>query len=166
LTKVEVFCTARSRCLAEERMQAMYKHILIATDGSELAGKAVTTGVLLAKQLGAQVTVVTVTEPWRGLATAEPAFAFPIEEFEKEAAEYAARILADASEVARKQNVRCATLNPRGFAAEAIIETANARGCDLIVMSSHGRRGLARVLLGSQAMRVVTLSGVPVLICR
>jgi nucleotide-binding universal stress UspA family protein len=144
----------------------MYKHILIATDGSELAGKAVTTGLDLAKQLGAQVTVITVTEPWTGLATVEPAFAFPIEKFEKEAAEYAQRILADASEVARKHDVKCATINAKGYAAEAIIETANARGCDLIVMSSHGRRGLAKVLLGSQAMRVVTLSSIPVLICR
>ena len=52
------------------------------------------------------------------------------------------------------------------FPAEGIIETAKARGCDLIVMASHGRRGLARVLLGSQATRVLTLSTVPVLICR
>jgi nucleotide-binding universal stress UspA family protein len=144
----------------------MYKHILIATDGSELAGKAVRTGVLLAKQLGAHVTVVTVSEPWTGLAMGEPAFAFPIEEFEKEAAEYAERILAEAAAAAREQEVTCATINARGFAAETIIDTAKARGCDLIVMSSHGRRGIARALLGSQAMRVVTLSEVPVLICR
>ena len=52
------------------------------------------------------------------------------------------------------------------FPAEGIIETAKARGCDLIVMASHGRRGLARVLLGSQATRVLTMSTVPVLICR
>jgi nucleotide-binding universal stress UspA family protein len=144
----------------------MYQHILIATDGSELAGKAVTAGVLLAKRLGAQVTVVTVREPLSGLATVEPAFAFPIEQFEEEATESAARILAAAGEVARTEGVKCTTLNPQGFAAETIIDTATERGCDLIVMSSHGRRGLARVLLGSQAMRVVTLSSVPVLICR
>jgi nucleotide-binding universal stress UspA family protein len=144
----------------------MYKHILIATDGSELAGKALTAGLMLAEQLGSQVTVVTVSEPWRGLVTGDPAFAFPIEELEKEAAEYAARILADASSAARKQNVPCTTINAKGFPAEAIIDTAKARGCDLIVMSSHGRRGIARALLGSQAMRVVTLSDVPVLICR
>jgi nucleotide-binding universal stress UspA family protein len=144
----------------------MFKHILIATDGSELAGKAVTAGISLAKQLGAQVTVVTVSEPWTGLAMGEPAFAFPIEEFEKEAADYAGRILAEAGAAARKQDVKCATINAKGFAAETIIDTAKARGCDLIVMSSHGRRGIARALLGSQATRVVTLSEVPVLICR
>jgi nucleotide-binding universal stress UspA family protein len=144
----------------------MYTHILIATDGSELAGKALRAGLQLAKQLGAQATVVTVSEPWRGLAMGEPAIAFPFEEIEKEAAEAAARILAEASAAAAKQGVACTPINAKGFAAEAIIDTAKARACDLIVMSSHGRRGLAKALLGSQAMRVVTLSEVPVLICR
>src|SRR5262249_3393909 len=120
----------------------MYKHILIATDGSELAGKALRAGLQLAKQLSAQVAVVTVSEPWRGLAMGEPAIAFPIEEIEREAAEAAGRILAEASAAAAKQGVACTTINARGFAAEAIIDTAKARACDLIVMSSHGRRGL------------------------
>jgi len=144
----------------------MYKHILIATDGSDLAGKALTAGLGLAKKLGAQVTVVTVSEPWRGLTMGEPAIAFPLEEIEKEAAEFAGRILAEVGAAASRQEVKCATINAKGFAAEAIIDTAKAQGCDLIVMSSHGRRGIARALLGSQAMRVVTLSEVPVLICR
>jgi nucleotide-binding universal stress UspA family protein len=67
----------------------MYKHILIATDGSELAGKAVTTGLALAKQLSAKVTAVTATEPWTAMVTGEAAFAFPVEEYEKGAAENA-----------------------------------------------------------------------------
>ena len=79
---------------------------------------------------------------------------------------YAARVLPAFSEAARKQNVACETVNVKDFPAEGIIETAKTRGCDLIVMSSHGRRGLAKVLLGSQATQVVTLSTVPVLICR
>ena len=69
----------------------MYKHILIATDGSELAGKAVTTGLALAAQLKSKVTAVTATEPWTAMATGEAAFAFPVEEYEKAAAENAAR---------------------------------------------------------------------------
>jgi nucleotide-binding universal stress UspA family protein len=144
----------------------MYKHILIATDGSELAQKAVATGLALAKELKAKVTAVTATEPWTAMVTSEPAFAFPIDEIEKEAALNAARVLAAVSEAARKHNVACETVNVKDFPAEGIIETAKARGCDLIVMSSHGRRGLAKVLLGSQATQVVTLSTVPVLICR
>ena len=63
----------------------MYKHILIATDGSELAGKAVAAGFDLARSLGAKVTAVTVTEPWTAIVTGEAAFGFPVEEYEKSA---------------------------------------------------------------------------------
>ena len=62
--------------------------------------------------------------------------------------------------------VECETLHVTNFVAEAIIQTAKAKACDLIVMGSHGRRGIARLLLGSQATKVVTLSPVPVLIYR
>ena len=70
-------------------------------------------------------------------------------------------------EAAKKQGRPCANLYIKDrHPAEGIIETAQAQACDLIVMASHGRRGLARLLLGSQANKVVTLSPVPVLICR
>jgi nucleotide-binding universal stress UspA family protein len=144
----------------------LYKHILIATDGSELAGKAVIAGTTLAKALGAKVTAVHATEPWTAMVTGEAALAFPIEEYEKSSAENAAKILSEVTEAAKKQGIACDTVHVNDFPAEAIIETAKSKGCDLIVMSSHGRRGLARVLLGSQATRVLTLSTVPVLICR
>ena len=144
----------------------MYKHILIATDGSELAGKAVTTGLALAKTLNAKVTAVNATEPWTAMVTGEAALAFPIEEYEKSAAENAAKVLSEVSAAAKKQGVACETVHVNDFPAEGIIGTAKAKGCDLIVMASHGRRGLARVFLGSQATRVLTLSTVPVLICR
>jgi len=144
----------------------MYKHILIATDGSELAGKAVSTGLALAKQLKSKVTAVTATEPWTAMVTGEAGFVVPVEEYEGGAAASAARILSEVTTAAKAQDVACETVRVNDFAAEGIIETAKARGCDLIVMASHGRRGLARVLLGSQAMRVLTMSTVPVLICR
>jgi nucleotide-binding universal stress UspA family protein len=144
----------------------MYKHILIATDGSDLAAKAVDTGLALARQLGAKVTAVTATEPWSAMVTGETALAFPIEDYEKAAADDAARILAAVGAAAKKQGVACDTVHVNDFPAEAIVATAKSKGCDLIVMSSHGRRGLARVLLGSQATRVLTLSTVPVLVCR
>ena len=145
----------------------MYKHILIATDGSELAGKAVAAGLELARHLKAKVTAVTATEPWSAMMTGEPAaFAFPIEEYEKAAAENAARILSAVREAAKKQDVPCETVHVNDFPAEAIIDTAKAKGCDLIVMASHGRKGVARMLLGSQAARVLTLSTIPVLVCR
>jgi len=145
----------------------MYKHILIATDGSELAGKAVATGFDLARQLGAQVTVVTVTEPWTAFVTSETTFGFPVDEYEKTANESASRILSGASKLARKADIHCATVHAKDqFPAEGILEAANKNHCDLIVMASHGRRGLGRLLLGSQAVRVLTHSTVPVLICR
>ena len=145
----------------------MYKHILIATDGSELAGKAVAAGLELARHIGARVTVVTATEPWSAMMHGEPAaLAFPIEEYEKSAAENARRILSAVEEAAKKQGVACETVHVNDFPAEAITGTVKAKGCDLIVMASHGRRGLARVLLGSQAAAVLTQSTVPVLVCR
>ena len=145
----------------------MYKHILIATDGSELAGKAVLVGLTLAKQLNCKVTAVTVSEPWRILVTGKAAFGFPVDEYEEAAAQTAGRILADVTELAGKSDVACATVHAKDqYPAEGILDTAKKAGCDLIVMASHGRRGLGRLLLGSEAVKVLTHSTVPVLICR
>jgi nucleotide-binding universal stress UspA family protein len=145
----------------------MYKHILIATDGSELAGKAVAAGFDIARGLGAQVTTVTVTEPWTAFATGGAVFGFPVDEYEKSAVESANLILSGVSKLARKADIKCATVHANDqYPAEGILETAKKNGCDLIVMASHGRRGLGRLLLGSQAVRVLTHSTVPVLICR
>jgi nucleotide-binding universal stress UspA family protein len=145
----------------------MFKHIVIATDGSDLATKGVEAGLGLAHQLKAKVTIVTASEPWQAaVGGAAPAFSFPIAEHDKAAAENAERILAAAAAAAKPKGPTCETVHANGFPAEAIIETAKAKGCDLIVMSSHGRRGLRRLLLGSQASQVVTLSTIPVLVSR
>ena len=145
----------------------MYEHVLIATDGSEVAQKAVDQGLALAKALNAKVTVITVTEPWFAVAPPYGPGDFPIEQYDKIAAEGAALILRDVEAAARRAGVACETLHVKDkFAAAGIIETARDHGCDIIVMSSHGRRGLTRLLLGSQANKVVTSSTVPVLICR
>jgi nucleotide-binding universal stress UspA family protein len=145
----------------------MYKHILIATDGSELAGKAVAAGFALARQLEAKVTAVTVTEPWTALVSGDIGIAFPVDEYEKSSSENAAHILASVSKLARKADIECATVHAKDqYPAEGILETARTNNCDLIVMASHGRRGLGRLLLGSQAVKVLTHSMVPVLICR
>ena len=145
----------------------MYKHILIATDGSELAGKAVAAGFDLARKIGSQVTAVTVSEPWTVMITGEATFGFPVDEYEKSADENASRILAAVSKLARKADIVCATVHVKDqFPAEGILETAKKNNCDLIVMASHGRRGLGRLLLGSQTVNVLTHSNVPVLVCR
>ena len=148
------------------RRTPVYKHMLIATDGSELAAKAVTTGLQLAKALGAKVTAVTVTEAWAAMAPGEAALVFPVEEYEKAAAQNAAHILDGVCAQAQKLGVTCETVHVTEFPAEGIVLTAKDRGCDLIVMASHGRRGISRILLGSQAVRVLTHAPVPVLICR
>jgi nucleotide-binding universal stress UspA family protein len=145
----------------------MYKHILIASDGSELAARAVEQGLTLARTLGSKVTAVTVTEPWTAAVSGEWAVAFPVEEYEKAAAANAGKILAGVSEAAQRIGVACETVHIKDqFAAEGIVEEAKSRGCDLIVMGSHGRRGLAKFVLGSQASRVLTHSATPMLIVR
>jgi nucleotide-binding universal stress UspA family protein len=145
----------------------MYRKLLIATDGSEIAAKAVKTGLTLAKQLGAGVVAVTATEPWSAMTNGEGfAFDFPIEAYEKAAAEHAEQILSKVRQEATTAGVGCETVHVNDFPAEAILATAGKTDCDLIVMASHGRRGIARLLLGSQASRVVALSSRPVLICR
>jgi nucleotide-binding universal stress UspA family protein len=145
----------------------MYKNLLIASDGSEISGKAVEQGLALAKALNAKVTIVTVTEPWTAVVSGEMGVAFPIDEYEQGCAANAAKILDAATATAKQLGVACETLHMKDqFPAEGIVEAAKQRGSDLIVMASHGRRGVSRLLLGSQANKVVTHSAVPVLICR
>jgi nucleotide-binding universal stress UspA family protein len=145
----------------------MFKHILIATDGSDLAEGAASQGLELARILGARVTAVTVSEPWTAVVTGEAAFGFPPAEYEKGVAELAASVLGRVEDMAKAAGLQCATVHVKDhFPDEGIIAAAKEKGCDLIVMASHGRRGLAKLLLGSVAARVVALSPVPVLICR
>jgi nucleotide-binding universal stress UspA family protein len=148
----------------------MYKHILIATDGSDLAQKAEAVGLTLARALNAQASAVIVTEPWDALsmaALAERGMPNPVADYDEAVASAANRVLWRVDETAKKIGVSCASLHVKGkYPAQGIIDTARERGCDLIVMASHGRRGVSKVLLGSQATKVVTLSPVPVLVCR
>jgi len=145
----------------------MFKHILIATDGSELAKKAEAQGLELAGLFKAKVLVVTVTEPWAAVVAGDAALGFPVEEYEKASADSAARILAPIGEEAKKKGLACRTVHIADrFPAEGIVDAANENGCDLIVMASHGRRGLAKLFLGSETTKALTLSTVPVLVCR
>ncbi len=145
----------------------MYKHILIATDGSELAQKAVDQGFALAKALGADTLAVHVTAPWTSVAVGEVGVAFPPDDYDRVVTSSAKDILAAVAEAAKTAGVPSETLHVKDrLPAEGIIETARERGADLIVMSSHGRSGFARLLLGSEANEVVSKSTIPVLICR
>jgi nucleotide-binding universal stress UspA family protein len=148
----------------------MYQRILIATDGSELAGKAVSHGMALAKRLNVPVTVVTATESWSALELgrmARQGNQNPITQFEEMATAAATNILEKVKQTAISQGVSCDFVHVQDqHPADGIIATAKDKGCDLIVMASHGRRGLDRVLLGSQANEVLTHSKVPALIVR
>ena len=144
----------------------MYKHILIATDGSELATKGLDHGLKLAKLAGASVTIVTVTDVWASsaLAAAGPA---TIAEYENAMNEAVDDILKEASKMAEDSGVEYKTLHiPNRYAADAIVETAQGQGADLIVMASHGRRGFRKLILGSQTTEVLQSSTVPVLVVR
>jgi nucleotide-binding universal stress UspA family protein len=145
----------------------MFRHLLIATDGSELAEKAVTQGLMLAKELGAQVTAVTVTEPLAPMVGGEAVYPTLIVDYDEAIASSAKRILAAVRDAAEKIGVACEVIHVKDqYPADGIVETAKARACDLIVMASHGRRGLSRALLGSQTNKVVMHSSIPVLVCR
>ena len=151
----------------------MYKHILIGTDGSELGDRALAHGLALAKTVQARVTVVTVTETWSAFDLAmeaskrNPPNPNPLQQFEEMAVAAAKRILDAALAKAKAAGIACEVAHVANRqAAEGIIETAEKTGCDLIVMASHGRRGIDRLLLGSQAYEVLTHCKVPALIVR
>lgn len=149
----------------------MYTHILIATDGSELAQKGVDHGLSLAKAIGAKVTIMNVTEPAPIFASAgmygPVATAEDIVSYQKAGEEYGAKVLNAAKAQAEKLGVNAEAVHVEEmWAAEAINQIASDRRCDLIVMASHGRRGLGRLILGSQTVEVLTNSKVPVLVVR
>lgn len=149
----------------------MFTHILISTDGSELAQKGIDHGLSLAKDLGAKVTILTVTERFPFQATTAGAGWVPtaedIESYEQGQKEMAQEVLNAVKASADKYGVQAAIRHiPDAWPAEAIVETAKRDGCNLIVMASHGRRGLGRLLLGSQTAEVLAHSPVPVLVVK
>ena len=132
----------------------MYKHILIATDGSELATRGVRHGLGLARAME-------LAREARGGSNN------PIAEFERLASATALGILEQARKVAQEEGVKVETIHvPDARPAEGIIATAEDKKCDLVVMASHGRRGIQRLFLGSQALEVLTRSKIPALIVR
>jgi len=156
----------------------MYHHILIATDGSELATKALDHGLNLARAMEARATIVTVTEDWDAASETWGVLELSYldeqnpgqgqkEVFEHAMEQRAAQILDSAQSQARQHGVEHAVLHLRGdYPAPAIIKAVAELGCDLVVMGSHGRRGISRMVMGSQAAEVMSSAKVPVLIVR
>lgn len=145
----------------------MYKHLLIATDGSDLSMKAAAQGIELAKALGAKLTAVMVTAPWRSIAVGEVAASVPEDAYERQAHLGAVEMADKVKVLAAASGLACDTAHASHVHAwEAILETAKKKGCDLVVMGSHGRRGIAGFLLGSETVKVLTHSKIPVLVYR
>jgi len=145
----------------------MYKHILIPTDGSELSKKAVDHGIGLAKALNAKVTSVTVSEPFHVFAVEPVMVTDTPDEYKKRVAALAAKYLKAAKDAATAAGVACDVVQvEHEHPYETIIDTARKRGCDAIVMASHGRRGVSAVVLGSETVKVLTHSNIPVVVVR
>ena len=148
----------------------MYKHILIATDGSELADKGMDHGLALAHGLGAKVTVLSVTEPMSERARQAALIAGvgdPASRYDQSIAEDMEKRFAAIGRRAAETGVAVDfTHEIDTHPAEAIVRMAEREKCDLIVMSSHGRRGVRRFVLGSQTAEVVTHTTIPVLVIR
>ena len=145
----------------------MYKHILIPTDGTPLSDSAVDKGLAFAREIGAKVTVLTTIEPAPMLVAASVQIVESQARYHQHAAEQAARHLGEALAKAEAAGVPCETLQVESeHPYQAIIETAATKGCDLIAMASHGRRGIAALVLGSETTKVLTHSKIPVLVCR
>jgi nucleotide-binding universal stress UspA family protein len=145
----------------------MFKRILLPTDGSELALRGAKLGIELAKSCGASVFALHIVPPFHSVSyTAEMITATQAVYLEG-AVERAERYLAEVRDLASKAGVPCDSGHLIGDTpGEWIVQEAQRRQCDLIVMASHGRRGFDKLMLGSEAQKVLQTSPVPVLVCR
>jgi nucleotide-binding universal stress UspA family protein len=142
----------------------MFKHILVATDGSPLSSRAVRTGIRLAQALGAKMTGLYVAFAYL------PPYYLPVVSprvLKRISAEQAKKALGPLLAQARAARVPCATRTAlAGEPWRAILHTARAARCDAIVMASHGRSGIGGLILGSETTRVLAAARVPVLVVR
>jgi nucleotide-binding universal stress UspA family protein len=144
----------------------MFKRILVPTDGSELSARALEGAVKMAVVGGAKIFGVTVVEPY-SYSTVSEYRPESIDEYEKRSHTLGEERLAAIAKQAGAANVAVETSVLRAYSPhEAIIEAARRFDCDLIVMASHGRKGLSAVLLGSETQKVLTHSTIPVLVYR
>jgi len=144
----------------------MFKRVLVPTDGSDLSSKAIAAAIDLAKTLKAGLVGMTTLEPYSysNLSEYRPE---TLEDYENRMEKVGAERLAKLADAAAQAGVPVETMTVKSFSPyEAIIDTAKDKGCDLIVMASHGRRGLNAVLLGSETQKVLTHSRIPVMVYR
>ncbi len=145
----------------------MYKHILIPTDGSVLSETAVKQGVALAKSINARVLGLTVSYTFHTFTFDPLMVSDTQEQYQKDCEARAAKYLGFVQDTAKAAGVPCDVAHViADHPYDAIIDAAKARGCDLILMASHGRRGMSALVLGSETVKVLTHSKIPVLVCR
>ena len=147
----------------------MYKHILVATDGSKLSGKAVTHAIALARSLGARLTAFHASPDYPLPVYADGVVYEPLSrrEYAAACAKEADKILSPVSAMAKRARVRFDQAHSISATPwEAILAAARKNKCDAIVMASHGRRGVSALLLGSETQKVLTHSKVPVIVVR
>lgn len=147
----------------------MYRHILVAVDGSELSGKAIDAAIQLAQTLSARLTgVYAVPEYVPPVDAMVPVYQFPSkEEYERQAAVEAELVLKPLAEAAKAAGLGVDLHHGiDSHPYRLILETAKERSCDLVVMASHGRRGLGALILGSETQKVLTHGHLPVLVVR
>ncbi|MBF9196954.1 universal stress protein [Microvirga terrestris] len=145
----------------------MYTHILIATDGSSLASRGVEHGVRLAKALSASVTLLTVSERFHTFSLEPTQLEETLSSFREHMSKEVSKVLADARRLAAAAGVETTALHKENDEPyQAIIRTAEGKGCDLIVMASHGRGGVSAMFLGSETLKVLSHSKLPVLVIR
>jgi nucleotide-binding universal stress UspA family protein len=148
----------------------MFKRILVATDGSKLSAKAIRMAARLAGSSGATLTGAFVMEPYSPASYGEAAIYVPAmspKRYKEVTEREARKALALVEIEARTAGADCDTTMLTAYTPwEGILRAAKAKKCDLIVMASHGRRGLTGLVLGSETTKVLTHSKIPVLVCR
>ena len=144
----------------------MYQRILVPTDGSDITAKAVSTAIALAKLSGAAIVTLSVKEPFPYSAISEMQ-PVPPQEFYDAQERIAASRVKTVLDAAAAAGVSCDGTTVEALHPwEAILDMAKRKSCDLVVMASHGRRGMAALLIGSETSRVLTHSPLPVLVVK
>jgi nucleotide-binding universal stress UspA family protein len=148
----------------------MFKRILIPTDGSALSAQAANKGVCFARQIGAEIVALYVTQPFAatvGFDGMAAAYAITDEDYDKTAAEQAQKYLKAVLDRAATAGVQAKGRAVSNFnVADGLVQAAEEENCDLIFIGSHGRSGLSRLLLGSVTIKVLSLAKTAVLVYR
>jgi nucleotide-binding universal stress UspA family protein len=145
----------------------MYKHILLPTDGSELSKQAIEHGIALAKAVHARVTALVVSTPLQSIVVDPDRVAGSLEQYRQLVAEHTAQYLGMVRDAAVESGVHCDVVRvEHDHPYEAIIDAATQNDCDLVVMASPGLRGVSAIVLGSETLKVLTHTTIPILVYR